>query len=68
LPWLKPNINKIITQQSNTTNNTNPITIKESQPIGCARLNIMPPTNNLRFNYFKMVQDMGLKITASRSP
>jgi hypothetical protein len=33
------------TQQSNTPNNTNP-TIKQSQTIGYARLNIMPPTNN----------------------
>jgi hypothetical protein len=36
----------IITQQSNTPNNTNP-TIKQSQTIGCARLNVMPPTNNI---------------------
>jgi hypothetical protein len=27
----------------------------------------MPPTNNLNLNHFKMVEDMGLKITASRS-
>jgi hypothetical protein len=39
-------------------------TIKQSQTIGCARLKIMPPTNNL--NHFKMVEDMGLKIIASR--
>jgi hypothetical protein len=46
--------------------NNNP-TIKQSQTTGCAGLKTMPPTNNLNLNHFKMVEDMGLEITASRS-
>jgi hypothetical protein len=36
---LAKDIPTIITQQANTANS-------QSQTIGCARLNIMPPTNN----------------------
>jgi hypothetical protein len=54
-----------ITQQSNNPNK-NP-TIKQFQTIGCARLKIMPPTNNFEPQPFKMVEDMGLKSIASRS-
>jgi hypothetical protein len=40
---LAKDITTVLTQRSNTPNNTNP-TIKKSQTIGYARLIIMPPS------------------------
>jgi hypothetical protein len=59
---LAKDIATIITQQSNTPNNTNP-TIKQSLTTGCASLQL----TILILNHFKTVEDMGLTITASWS-
>jgi hypothetical protein len=43
---LSESVNFIQCSLTNLTEFTIITTIKQSQPIGCARLNIMPPTNN----------------------
>jgi hypothetical protein len=56
----------IVCDVTKITHQTIPIILKTIPKYCCARLKIMPPTT-LNLNHFKMVEDMGLTIKASRS-